>query len=292
MPEHAAGAGSGPVGLGRAGTQYQAQQVLVLGVSSGVAVLGHGRRVYRRRVRKLYVIGIGAGDPDQVTIQAVKAMNEVDVFFVIGKGEAKSELADLRLRLLAEHMTRPYQVVEVPDPPRDRTPADYGDTVRDWHRRRADLLAQAFAEVDGVGGILVWGDPSLYDSTLRMVDTILETGASFDCTVIPGVTSVSALAARGRTVLHDIGEPVHITTGRRLREEGMRHGATVVMLDGDCAFADVDPDTRIWWGAYLGMPDETVITGVVGEVGDRIVSTRAALRARKGWIMDVYLLRR
>jgi precorrin-6A synthase len=243
-------------------------------------------------VRALYVIGIGSGDPDQVTIQAVKAMNEVDVFFVIGKGEVKSELAELRLHLLDEHMTGPYRVVEVPDPPRDRTPADYGDTVRDWHRRRADLLAEAFAEVDGVGGILVWGDPALYDSTLRMVDTILAAGTNFDYTVIPGVTSVSALAARGRTVLHDIGEAVHITTGRRLREEGMQNAATVVMLDGDCAFTTVDPDTRIWWGAYLGMPDETIITGTVGEVADGIVATRSALRARKGWIMDVYLLRR
>lgn len=242
-------------------------------------------------MRKLYVIGIGAGDPDQVTIQAVKAMNEVDVFFVIGKGEVKSELAELRLGILSEHMTRPYRVVEVPDPPRDRTPADYGDTVRDWHRRRAERLAEAFAEVDGVGGILVWGDPALFDSTLRMVEEILASGVTFDYTVIPGVTSVSALAARGRTVLHDIGEPVHITTGRRLRDEGLQHRATVVMLDGDCAFTTVDPETRIWWGAYLGMPDETVITGTVGEVADFIVATRADLRARKGWIMDVYLLR-
>lgn len=243
-------------------------------------------------MRELYVIGIGAGDPDQVTVQAIKAMRRVDVFFVIGKGAEKQELVEVRTAILTEHVDRPYRIVEIPDPPRDRDPADYGGEVRDWHERRSLLLEEAFARTDGVGGILVWGDPSLYDSTLRMVQRVLARGTlDFDYTVIPGVTSVQALAARHRTVLHRIGEPVHITTGRRLRAEGLGDRSTVVMLDGDCAFTDLAPDTRIRWGAYLGMPDETLIAGRVGDVSAEIVRRRAELRARKGWIMDTYLLR-
>ncbi|MFI9510452.1 precorrin-6A synthase (deacetylating) [Nocardia sp. NPDC052566] len=241
-------------------------------------------------MRKLYVIGIGAGDPDQVTMQAIKAMRQVEVFFVIGKGAEKRELVEVRTAILAEHLRHPYQVVEIPDPPRDRTPADYRGVVEDWHERRAALLAAAFAEVDGVGGILVWGDPALYDSTLRMIDRVLAE-QSFDVEVIPGVTSVHALAARHRTVLHRIGEPVHITTGRRLREEGLGPGSTVVMLDGDCAFTDLPGDVHIWWAAYLGMPDETLLEGPLSEVATTIVETRTRLRAEKGWIMDIYLLR-
>ncbi|WP_328388453.1 precorrin-6A synthase (deacetylating) [Nocardia sp. NBC_00416] len=243
-------------------------------------------------MRELYVIGIGAGDPDQVTMQAVRALRQVDVFFVIGKGAEKQELMAVRTAILAEHVDRPYRVVEIPDPPRDRTPEDYRDTVRDWHERRSLLLEEAFAAAEGVGAILVWGDPALYDSTLRMVERVLARGAlDFDYTMIPGVTSVHALAARHRTVLHRIGEPVHITTGRRLREEGLGAGSTVVMLDADCAFTTTPGDTFIWWGAYLGMPDEALIAGRVGEVGGEIVHRRAQLRERKGWIMDIYLLR-
>ena len=48
----------------------------------------------------------------------------------------------------------------------------------------------------------------------------------------------------------------------------------------------------IWWGAYLGMPQEALIAGPLGEVSERILTTRAELRARHGWIMDIYLLRR
>ncbi|MFI6952247.1 precorrin-6A synthase (deacetylating) [Nocardia sp. NPDC050408] len=243
-------------------------------------------------MRKLYVIGIGAGDPDQVTVQAIKAMRQVEVFFVIGKGAEKQELVDVRTSILTEHLDHPYRIVEIVDPPRDRDPADYRGVVEDWHDRRSALLEDAFAQVDGVGGILVWGDPSLYDSTLRMIERVLARAAqSFDYEVIPGVTSVQALAARHRMVLHRIGEPVHITTGRRLREDGLS-GSTLVMLDGDCSFSAVPgDDVHIWWGAYLGMPDETLIEGPLRAVEQEIVERRTRLRAEKGWIMDVYLLR-
>ncbi|WP_433601272.1 precorrin-6A synthase (deacetylating) [Nocardia sp. CA-135953] len=243
-------------------------------------------------MRKLYVIGIGAGDPDQVTVQAIKAMRQVEVFFVIGKGAEKQELVDVRTSILTEHLDRPYRIVEIADPPRDRDPADYQGVVEDWHDRRSALLEHEFVQVDGVGGILVWGDPSLYDSTLRMIERVLARGAeSFDYEVIPGVTSVQALAARHRMVLHRIGEPVHITTGRRLREDGLS-GSTLVMLDGDCSFKEVPgDDVHIWWGAYLGMPDETLIEGPLRTVEREIVERRTRLRAEKGWIMDVYLLR-
>jgi precorrin-6A synthase len=83
---------------------------------------------------------------------------------------------------------------------------------------------------------------------------------------------------------------VLITTGRRLREDGLT-GADAVMIDGDCAFRDCPSTTNIWWGAYLGTADEILVSGTVGEVGQRIVAVRAEARERHGWIMDTYLLR-
>ena len=81
-----------------------------------------------------------------------------------------------------------------------------------------------------------------------------------------------------------------ITTGRQLRDNGLS-GSAVVMLDADCSFRTCPPQTRIWWGAYLGTPDELLASGTVGEIGDRIVEMRAEARGRHGWIMDTYLLR-
>ena len=65
------------------------------------------------------------------------------------------------------------------------------------------------------------------------------------------------------------------------------------MLDKGGAFTTLDPDgTVIWWGAYVGMPEEVLIHGPLSQVSEEILATRARLREQNGWIMDIYLLRR
>ena len=238
------------------------------------------------------MIGIGAGDPDYVTAQAVDALNDTQVFFAMDKGAQKDDLVALR-RLICERFIREpgYRFVELPDPPRAKD-GDYRQAVADWHAARAAVWADAIErelEDGGVGAFLAWGDPSLYDSTLRILD-LVATRVDIDYDVIPGITAIQALTARHRIPLNDIGEPVLITTGRQLRDNGLS-GTAVVMLDGDCSFQSCPPQTRIWWGAYLGTPDELLVAGTVGEVGAKIVELRADARARHGWIMDTYLLR-
>ncbi|TDD81561.1 precorrin-6A synthase (deacetylating) [Actinomadura darangshiensis] len=238
------------------------------------------------------MIGIGAGDPDHLTFQAAKAIAAADVFLLVDKGEAKHDLAGLRHDLIAQHGRRPYRIVEARDPERDRTAAAYTEAVEDWRSRRARIY-RSFIEdelKDGqTGAFLVWGDPGVYDSTLAALD---EVDAEFECEVIPGISSVSALTARHRVGLTQVGRPVHITTGRRLAAEGATADDVVVMLDAHCSFAEAGDGFRIYWGAYLGTPDEILIEGPVGEVADEIRAVRAEARARKGWIMDTYLLRR
>ena len=242
-------------------------------------------------MRLLHVIGIGAGDLDYVTAQAVSALNDTDVFFVMDKGEAKSDLVRWRREVCRRYIREPrYRFVELPDPPRSRS-GDYRAAVGDWHAQRAQLWADAIARElapGQVGAFLAWGDPALYDSTLRILESVAR-HVDIDYDVIPGITAVQALTARFRLPLNDIGEPVLITTGRRL-DAGVT-GTVVVMLDGDCAFLACPPDTRIWWGAYLGTEHELLIAGTVGKVGNEIAAVRADARQRLGWIMDIYLLR-
>lgn len=249
-------------------------------------------------MRTLLVIGIGTGNPEHVTVQAVAALNTVDVVFVLDKGSEKAELVRIRQAICARYITdRPYRFVALPDPERDRSPADYGAAVEDWHAARAALYEATIArelEEGACGAFLVWGDPSLYDSTLRIVDRLLANGRlAFAHRVIPGISSVQALAASHRIALNRIGAPVHITTGRQIAG-GLPADAdtTVVMLDGDPTFDHLDPDLDIWWGAYLGTADERLVAGRLGDVGPEIRRVRAEARARHGWIMDTYLLRK
>jgi precorrin-6A synthase len=242
--------------------------------------------------RRIHVIGIGAGDPDHVTAEAVRALNDTAVFFAMDKGEAKNDLVALRRQICERFIVEPgYRFVELADPHRARDD-DYRQAVAQWHSARAAVWADAIEHElapDGVGAFLAWGDPSLYDSTLRILGMVAQrVEISYD--VIPGITAIQALTARHRIPLNDIGEPVLITTGRRLAADGLA-GSVVVMLDGGCAFRSCPPKTRIWWGAYLGTPDELLVAGTVGEVGEQIAELRAEARAGHGWIMDTYLLR-
>jgi precorrin-6A synthase len=246
--------------------------------------------------RRIHVIGIGAGDPDYVTVQAVAALNDTQVFFAMDKASnkdaAKDDLIELRRQICERFIREPgYRFVALTDPPRAKD-GDYRQAVADWHAARARIWADAIeAELaDGAtGAFLAWGDPSLYDSTLRILDTVAS-HVDIDYDVVPGITAIQALTARHRIPLNDVGEPVLITTGRQLRDNGLS-GSAVVMLDAECSFLSSPPDTRIWWGAYLGTPDELLFAGTVGEVGQRIAEARADARAQHGWIMDTYVLR-
>jgi precorrin-6A synthase len=250
-------------------------------------------------VRILKLIGLGAGHPDHITVQAIKALATVDVVFMTDKGAETAELQQTRRNVCAEYMKRkPYRIVEIADPPRERRPPDYRATVDAWHEQRTEAYEAALGRhlADGeCGAFLIWGDPSLYDSAMRIVDRVLARGVvHFEYEIIPGISSVQALCARHRIPLNEIGAAVHVTTGRRLGEEPLPDGANVlVMLDGECTFRKLPAaQFDIYWGAYLGMPDETLICGPLAQVGPRIEATRAEARRNKGWIMDTYLLRR
>lgn len=246
---------------------------------------------------QIKVIGIGPGGTDQVTHAAITALNTVDVFLVADKGEAKRDLVALREEICARWITGTYQLVEVADPDRgpdaERDAAGYDQGVRDWHRARTeryrDLIA---AEPELIYGFLVWGDPAFYDSTLRIVDALAE-NLEIDCEVVPGISSIQLLAARHRIPLNRVGSPIHITTGRRLVAEYCPAlGNVVVMLDGHLACAGlVGRGLEICWGAYLGDQREVLVRGLLDEVIDELIETRAALRTTHGWIMDTYLLR-
>lgn len=250
-------------------------------------------------MRRILVIGMGAGDPEQLTLQAIKALNQVDVFFVLDKGSLKADLVQLRKRICERFIERrDYRIVELRDPVRDERIASYTERVAAWHAQRARMLGQQFQSElaeDACGGFLVWGDPALYDSTLRILERV-RGEVAFETEVIPGISSVQVLAARHRIALHDVGAPVHITTGRRLAEQRALppEGDVVVMLDGELAFKTLADHAglEIFWGAYLGTEHELLVSGPLRERSAEIEALRAKARAEHGWIMDTYLIRR
>ena len=243
----------------------------------------------------LTLVGIGTGNPDHLTRQAVLALNAADMILIPRKGDTKADLADLRRAICADVVTNPNtRLVEFDLPVRDAANRDYHSRVEDWHDAIAQCWTRAIAAhaTPKHVALLVWGDPSLYDSTLRIAARLTPAPR---VAVIPGITAMQALCAAHAIPVNDIGAPFLVTTGRQLRDHGWPDGVDtlVVMLDGDCAFKTLDPTgVAIWWAGYAGMASEILHAGPLVTAGPQIIAARAAARAQHGWIMDIYLLRR
>ena len=243
----------------------------------------------------LTLIGIGTGNPEHLTLQAIRAINAQDLILIPRKGEGKADLAELRRAICGEVLSnKTTRIVEFDLPIRDEATLDYRQRVDDWHDAIATAWQGAIADQPQAGkvALLVWGDPSIYDSTLRIA-TRLDPAPEIE--VIPGITSLQALTAAHAIPINEIGAPFTVTTGRRLREEGWPTGVDTiaVMLDGSCAFQTLDPaGYHIWWGGYVGMKEQIICEGRLGDVADDIIKTRAKARSTHGWIMDIYILRR
>lgn len=249
-------------------------------------------------MRTILVIGIGAGNPDYLTVQAINAMNRAAVFFMPDKGEEKAGLNAIRLQMLERFVAkRLYRLVDFAIPSRRQaaTP-DYRDSVDEWRGKLEAAYERMFAELpeDGTGAFLVWGDPTLYDGTLRILKDMQAAGWDITIEVIPGISAPQALAAQHQVTLNRVGEAVTITTGRRVGEgEADGLSSAVVMLDNHQQFQRfADENAEIFWGAYLGTEDEILVAGKISDVMGEIDAKRTEAQTRNGWIMDTYMIRK
>ncbi|HQZ13466.1 MAG TPA: precorrin-6A synthase (deacetylating) [Devosia sp.] len=247
-------------------------------------------------MRKVSIIGIGAGNPDYLTLQAVRAIGAAEVFFIPDKGEEKAALKTVRGEMLARHASPGHRLAEFVVPQRSTTPT-YAEGVAAWRAALRETYQRLLTTELGEnrhGAFLVWGDPSLYDGTIGILDDIRAAGFPLEVEAIPGISAVSALCAAHRVQLNRTGEAITITTARRvLNGEADNLTSFIVMLDSEGAWKRFSgEDAEIFWGAYLGMGEEILVSGRIADVADEIERVRAAARERNGWVMDTYMVRR
>lgn len=242
---------------------------------------------------ELHLIGIGTGNVDHVTFQGAQAIREADLILIPRKGENKSDLAGIREEIISRVTETPPRIAYF-DIPKRRAEDGYLRGVDEWHDAIALRWQEAMGEDPNAKrvALLIWGDPSLYDSSLRIASRLQPQP---EIKVVPGITALQALTAAHAIPINDIGAPYVVTTGRRIRDEGWPEPVSkvAVMLDGECSFQSLDmADYHIWWGAYVGMPEQILVSGPLQEVAGEILETRARARADHGWIMDIYLLQK
>jgi len=251
-------------------------------------------------MKKIYLIGIGTGNPDYLTVQAINTMRKIDVFFLLEKeGEGCKDFLKMRKKVLERYLeSGKYRIVVAKIPKRKKGGKSYDAEVKAWRQKKAEIITELIKDKikDGESGaLLIWGDPSLYDGHLEILQYILKKGAAnFEYEVIPGITSIQVLAAKHKIPLNRIGETIMIATGRRLKEYSPSEiKNTVVLLDSYSTFRHFkDTDIDIYWGGYLGTEDEILLSGKLRDIIEDLKKTRSEAKREKGWLMDTYILRR
>lgn len=172
-------------------------------------------------IKDLWLIGIGAGNPLHVTQEGMQALRHAEIILMPDKGEDKSDLQKVRQDIITASGSA-AQIIRFDYPQRDPD-LPYLERVSAWHdeiaRRWQAAVPLAF---DGPVALLVWGDPSLYDSTLRIADRLFPKP---EIRVIAGITALQALTAAHAIPFNAVGGAVQVTTGRNLRVSGWPENA-------------------------------------------------------------------
>ncbi len=253
-------------------------------------------------MKKIYLIGIGPGDPRYLTIEAIETMQKVDVFFILEKEQEKnSDLIRIRKEILERFLNgKRYRVITEKVPERKKAGKDtelYKERVDTWRREKADIIGRLIKEEmdeNEIGALLIWGDPSLYDGhieILRLLKEEMKMDIEFE--VIPGITSIQVLTAKHKIPLNRIAGSIMITTPRGLKELNPSEiKNTVILLDNYLTYRNFkDSDLYIYWGAYLGTPQEVLISGKIKDVLEDIIKIRNERKKKNNWIMETYILR-
>ncbi|MFE0017607.1 SAM-dependent methyltransferase [Mesorhizobium sp. NPDC059054] len=232
--------------------------------------------------RKVLILGIGAGNPDFTTVQAIDAKGHVTLFFIPNKGMKTDELARVRAEIIECYVRgRPFRTAPF------REPARSDDTAA------ADLrlggLSIEAVDASEAGAFLVWSERSLYETVQRILRQLRSMGGfELDHEVIPGNSDIQALAPAHKVALCNIGRSILTATGRCIASSFPNNAeSTVFMLD---ASDQLDaPAGDMHWTLYAGMPDDVLVSGRLRDIVDELERVREEALQGRGWIVEAML---
>lgn len=150
---------------------------------------------------KFYGVGVGPGDPRLLTLQAVDVLQSVDIVAI---PKSKLDRESVAWDIAKIHCPSNVRLVELEMP----MTADQQVLAKAWQDGAQALLTE-LKQGKSVAFITL-GDPSLY-STYSYLLNILQAELPQECiTTVPGITAMSAAAARTNLPLATGDEPLLI----------------------------------------------------------------------------------
>jgi precorrin-2/cobalt-factor-2 C20-methyltransferase len=234
-------------------------------------------------------VGVGPGDPDLVTVKAVRVLRDADLVLVPVLDLAEQGRAETTVRAHVRH-DRVRRVVFALN---ERT--DRGRREAAWDAAAAEA-ARAFAAGAGMVAFATIGDPNVYSTFTYLAESVRALVPGLTVTTVPGITAMQDLAARSGTVLCEGRETLTLlplTAGLDAFRAALAGHDTVVGYKSGrhlpavlAAVRDAGRMDGAVYGACLGLPGEDIrpaveVTGAAPYLSVLVVPSKRTSRGGK-----------
>ncbi len=238
--------------------------------------------INKQDIGRLYGIGVGPGDPELLTLRAVRVLSQVAVIFTPQKdGKSKSYARRIIAGLVKESEQR---VIELVFPMRK-----HDSRLIEYWQRAADTIWQYLSRGDD-GAFITEGDPFLYGTFIYVFDILRKDHPELSVEVIPGISSVNAAAARSLTPLVSGSERMAIlpaTYGDETITEALQSFDTVVLMKVHTAF-----DRLLGILEKLNLVDKCVYVSRCTTEDEKIIKDISKLKGQKLDYLSLLIVRR
>lgn len=212
---------------------------------------------------KLYGVGIGPGDPELLTLKAVRLIRECDVIAVPGERPQETVAYKIAVQAVPELREKALCAIYMP---MTKDPAK----LEESHAHAADQIERLLREGKQVV-FLTLGDPTVYSTYLYVHKRIAERG--YETEIVSGITSFCAAAAALDMGLVENSQMLHVIPASYQIEEALRLPGTKVLMKAGKKMGQVKQlvqqlDEQAVMIENCGMPDEKIYRSA-GEIPEQ-----------------------
>ncbi len=213
-----------------------------------------------KKMGKFYGVGVGPGEPDLISVKAVKVLNSVSVIYAAHSPKNSYSLAK---EIISHHVNKDIPIVRL-DFPMTRKKEELTDA---W-KRNARRIYSTLSEGQDAAFVTL-GDPMVYSTFGYIMRYIMKLAPGLEIDIIPGISSYQAAAALSKTVLAEAEGSFSVISaamGAGKLKELMGRTDTVVMLKVYKHYKEI-------WSALkeLNLQHSSVLIMRCGLEGEKVV---------------------